>query len=61
MNILLDDEQDEGKPWSHVYDPDIDIFFGKYGLPQEVWKGKAIFDSIETCPPQIMAHLEDYY
>ena len=50
MNILLDDEQEDEEPWPHVYDPDIDIFFGKYGLPQEVWKGKSIFDSIDTCP-----------
>jgi len=37
------------------------MFFGKYGLPQEVWKGKSIFDSVETCPDEIKAHLERYY
>ena len=61
MNILLDDERDGDEPWPHVYDPDIDMFFGKYGLPQEVWKGKAIFDSIDTCPSQIRGHLDKYY
>ena len=40
MNISIDEDNCE---WQPLYDPDMDILFGKYGLPHYLWRGKSIF------------------
>lgn len=53
LNIFLDDEEDASKPWPFNYDADMGLLFGKYGLPEDVWLGKAIFDSLDKSPEPI--------
>lgn len=37
------------------------MLFGKYGLPNIAWHGKAIFKDTESCPDAIKQHLEEHY
>jgi len=64
LNILLDyDKQTEGtpQPWKNLYDPDIQFLFGKYGLPEYVWKGKSIFKNLEDAPEAIQNHVTTFF
>ena len=58
LNIFLDDDQDPSRLWPFNYDADIDLLFGKYGLPEDVWRGKAIFDDLEQSPEPIQVQFE---
>ena len=63
MNLLLDLDFDPDQPWPHHYDPDYDFLFGKVGpgLPQTVWEGHTIFNSLDTVPAQIKPRLMQHY
>ena len=49
LQIFLDVDSDDGS-WNKNYYPDINMMFGKYGLPQVVWQGKDIFKNPQSCP-----------
>ena len=56
FNLVLDEEFDQPQPrWSEKYDPDLDIIFGKNGVPQAFWRGDSIYNNIETAPEPIQA------
>ena len=63
MNLLLDLDFDPDQPWPYHYDPDYDFLFGKVGpgLPQTVWEGHTIFNSLDTVPAQIKPRLMQHY
>lgn len=44
--IYLDEDELESKIWTKNFDPDINMLFGKHGLPNDVWRGKNIFKSV---------------
>ena len=54
FNLVLDEEFDQTH-WSEQYDPDLDIIFGKNGVPQAFWRGDSIYNNIETAPEPIQA------
>lgn len=60
VHIILDEDK---KKWKNHYDPDMEILFGKGGLPNQLWRGESIFDNLETSPAivqQVVAdHCED--
>lgn len=60
VNLLIDDDEDHNEPWAHHYDPDFDYLFGAAGpgLPETVWEGHKIFNSLETVPPALKNVLE---
>ena len=61
MQVYLDCGQ-EADQWQNNYYPDVrDIMFGKYGLPEEAWRGKDIFKDPESCPELIFKHLEEHF
>lgn len=57
FNLVLDEESDQTH-WSEQYDPDLDIIFGKNGVPQSFWRGDSIFDNLESAPEPIQAMVE---
>jgi hypothetical protein len=59
--VILDEDQEGEAQWVRNYDPDVDLLFGKAGLPSEVWCGKAIFASTVDCPDELRQHLETHY
>ena len=61
LQVLLDVDSDDGEVWDKNYYPDLNMLFGKYGLPQAVWHGKDIFKSAQTCPDAIKQHLEEHF
>ena len=64
MNLLLDlDEDPEDPQWPHHYDPDYDFLFGTVGpgLPETVWEGHSIFNSLTTVPSQVQQRLVQHY
>jgi len=50
LQVILDENEDGEAQWVRNYDPDVDLLFGKAGLPTEVWSGKAIFANTVDCP-----------
>ena len=60
LQIFLDVDPDDGT-WNKNYYPDINMMFGKYGLPLVVWQGKDIFKNPQSCPDQIKHHLEEHF
>ena len=50
MNITVDEDNCE---WQPQYDPETDILFGKYGLPDYVWRGKSIFFEVSQAPQEL--------
>lgn len=42
--MMLDDDKVD---WSNHYDPDIDIIFGKGGIPEQAWNGDNIFNNTD--------------
>ena len=50
LQVFLDEDEDEVTVWNKNFDPDIDLLFGKHGLPSEIWQGKNIFKDPNTAP-----------
>ena len=63
MNLLIDLDFDPDRPWPHHYDPDYDFLFGKVGpgLPETVWEGHTIFNSLATVPVQIRPRFMEHF
>jgi hypothetical protein len=50
-HMMLDDDKVD---WSNHYDPDIDILFGKGGIPDQAWSGDNIFNNTEKETPKVI-------
>ena len=55
VNITLDESE---RPWLEKYDPDLDILFGKYGLPSDLFHGVEPFNNPENAHQTIRHFVE---
>ena len=63
MNLILDEDEETEEPWPHHYDPDFDFLFGKAGpgLPETVWEGHKLLNSVDTVPLPLKQALSSHY
>lgn len=60
INLHLDEDRPGGEPWNEHFDPSLDLLFGKYGLPDKLWRGNSIYDNLETAPDALKQVLHDF-
>lgn len=60
LNLYIDEDEPDQELWQEHFDPSLDLIFGKYGLPERLWRGNSIFNEFESAPDVVKQVLYDF-